>query len=160
MFNPAKFRAVLVAALFFCVALPVNATVILHTFEANTSGNDPTLSVSGEFTADDNDPTVILSISVDYNSQAGQAIFDINDFLSLVGRPFPPEVALRGIIGQTAFFDELEFFDFSLIQSNPNASSPINYTNQGPVGVPEPTILTLMGLGLAGIGFTRKKKQD
>ena len=109
---------------------PVVPSLTRFTFVADGFGNDENLVVSGEFTVDDSNVTQILSITVDYN---GETTFNIGDFSSLEGNSFSSLVALRGTIGPTTFFTELEFFDFSLIQTGPDDSSGIAYTNEGPV---------------------------
>jgi len=79
--------------------------------------------------------------------------------LTELANNFPHLPAAGSIVASTGV-DSI-VIDVPLTNTNPNDLFQVTYrieTQRGDASVPEPTIIALMGLGLAGIGYQRRKQ--
>lgn len=99
----------------------------------------------------------VSNVTFDFDNQGGKStfwsIFDVSDVLIATG-PL-----------STDFFDFTSYGNIKSIEWNNNGNNwlfkvkTLSYDSVTTASVPEPSVLALLGFGLVGIGFARKKKR-
>jgi hypothetical protein len=108
-----------------------------------TGGNDYSGTLTGGTRVNGSTPDITSFewVMGKYDGQnAGYVLFNVDDYLAAYGGSTIPE------------------FSYSVWGSNPGQYQLSNITGFGSRDVPEPGTLLLLGAGLAGIGFARRKK--
>ena len=169
------------------LAGPMAANAALITFDLTYSGApfENSAVASGSITFDDailpvpgtviNEPADVLgviafSISVS-GASAGNGTFGLNDVTPWIWAVGAGLDLPQNLVGQDAFFDfnwcGVAFVgcvapapggvDAFIIVTNAETGDPLLLTSMSPRAVPEPGTLALLGLGLLGLGVTRRR---
>ena len=158
-------KKLLLAALLMLSPLVANAIPITWTISNSTNGNH-----NGGMFDYDADTGIYAPVDIsgccidDYDLNNGATVDLANSNasqLSLDGYIYPDSLLLEfaapltnaGGVLSVNWFEKLNYLDVS--NTDYNYSGTMTITS---ASVPEPTTLALLGLGIAGIGFSRKRK--
>jgi hypothetical protein len=135
-----------------CVGSPANASLL----RMDATSTHPT-SISDFFLLFDDTGNGLLEVS-EVTSFSGVTLGSAGRFNILVNIPTIPDISIgTSCFGDTAFWC-FESFDFITLPAPTTAWTYAIRTVSSPA--PEPGALALFGLGLAGLGFTRRRRAN